>query len=63
MSLLPLVLIGCSTQQSVHPIGREVIRRGAEPECFQISEEDAEMAKAVKEAEALVTAAADRACR
>jgi uncharacterized protein YegJ (DUF2314 family) len=48
--LLPLVLASCATQQSVHPIGREVIRRSAEPECFQIKEEDSEMARAVKQA-------------
>lgn len=47
---LPLVIGSCASQQSVHPIGREVIRRGAEPECYEITENDSAMARAVKRA-------------
>lgn len=45
-----LVVTSCSTQQSVHPIGREVKREGAEPEFFQIRENDSEMHHAVAQA-------------
>jgi uncharacterized protein YegJ (DUF2314 family) len=48
--VLPLFIMSCSTHQSVHPIGREVIRRGAEPECFQIVEEDSAMNRAIRQA-------------
>ena len=48
--LIPLLAIGCATRQPSHPLGREMIRPGAEPERFHIGEADPEMAAAVKHA-------------
>ncbi len=47
---LPLLAIGCASPRGAHPLAREVIRPGTEPECFTISDDDAAMAKAVKQA-------------
>lgn len=42
-----VLLCGCASQEASHPIGRVVRRHGAEPECFQIEQNDAGMARAV----------------
>ena len=48
--VLPLLAIGCASPHSTHPLAREVIRPGAEPEYFTVSDDDAAMIQAVKQA-------------
>ena len=52
--LMPLFAASCATQPSNHTLARELVRPGVKPECFQIKDDDIEMAKAVKKARSSV---------
>jgi uncharacterized protein YegJ (DUF2314 family) len=52
--LMPLFAVSCATQPSSPTVARELIRPEFKPECFRVKDDDAEMAKAVKQARATV---------
>jgi hypothetical protein len=46
--VVPLLAVGgCATQSMEHPVAREAIRHGKNPECFRIAVEDSAMRDAV----------------
>ncbi len=49
---LPLLAIGCASPspRTTHPLAREVMRPGTEPEYFKVSDNDAAMMAAVRQA-------------
>jgi uncharacterized protein YegJ (DUF2314 family) len=49
--IVPLLAVGgCATQSMEHPVAREAIRHGNNPECFHIAVEDSAMSNAVRTA-------------